>query len=103
MLAHGRHFYGIFATDNAPNPANFPYGVRYQRNVNFATQQLLDLTNTIVIPPSIDPFFFEITFGLLVADPARRACHRGDLRYAGSEGRGEERNPGAPPAHSSSS
>jgi hypothetical protein len=62
MLAHGRHFYGTFATDNTPNPTNFPHGVRYQRNANFATQQLLDLTNTIVIPPSIDPFFFEITF-----------------------------------------
>jgi hypothetical protein len=62
MLAHQRHFYGTFATDNTPNSANFPHGVRYQRNVNFAAQQLLDLTSTIVIPPSIDPFFFEITF-----------------------------------------
>jgi hypothetical protein len=62
MLAHGRRFFGAYATDNTPSPANFPHGVRYQRNANFATQQLFDLTNTIVILPSIDPFFFEITF-----------------------------------------
>jgi hypothetical protein len=30
--------------------------------VNFATKQLFDLTNTIVISPSIDPFFFEISW-----------------------------------------
>jgi hypothetical protein len=62
MLAHGRDFYGTFATDNTPDLANFPHGVRYQRNVNFATKQLFDLTNTIVIPASIDPFFFEISW-----------------------------------------
>jgi hypothetical protein len=62
MLAHGRDFYGTFATDNTPDLANFPHGVRYQRNVNFATKQLFDLTNTIVITASIDPFFFEISW-----------------------------------------
>jgi hypothetical protein len=62
MLAHGRHFYGTFATDNTPDPANFPHGVRYQRNANFTTKQLLNLAGNPVIPPSIDPFFFEITF-----------------------------------------
>jgi hypothetical protein len=62
MLAHGRDFYGTFATDNTPDLANFPHGVRYQRNVNFATKQLFDLTNTVVIPSSIDPFFFEISW-----------------------------------------
>ncbi len=62
MLAHGRHFYGTFATDNTPDLANFPHGVRYQRNANFATKQLLNLAGIAVIPPSIDPFFFEITF-----------------------------------------
>jgi hypothetical protein len=51
-----------FATDNTPALANFPYGVRYQRNVNFATNQLFDLTNTFVIAPSIDPFFFKISW-----------------------------------------
>jgi hypothetical protein len=62
IQTHGRDFYGTFATDNTPDLANFPYGVRYQRNVNFATKQLFDLTNTVVIPPSIDPFFFTISW-----------------------------------------
>jgi hypothetical protein len=35
---------------------------RYERNVNFATKQLVDLTNTVVIPASIDPFFFKISW-----------------------------------------
>jgi hypothetical protein len=62
LQAHGRDFYGTFATDNTPDLANFPHGVRYQRNVNFATKQLFDLTNAVVIPPSIDPFFFKISW-----------------------------------------
>ncbi len=61
LQAHGRDFYGTFATDNTPDLANFPHGVRYQRNVNFAANQLLDLTGTAVIPASIDPFFFKIS------------------------------------------
>jgi hypothetical protein len=60
LLAHGRDFYGTFATNNTPDLTNFPHGARYQRNVNFATKQLLDLTGAIVIPSSIDPFFFKI-------------------------------------------
>jgi hypothetical protein len=62
MLAHGRHFYGTLATDNTPDPANFPHGVRYQRNANFTTKQLLNLAGIAVIPASIDPFFFEISW-----------------------------------------
>jgi len=62
LQAHGREFYGTFATDNTPDLANFPHGVRYQRNLNFATKQLFDLTNTVVIPASIDPFFFKISW-----------------------------------------
>ena len=62
LQTHGRDFYGTFATDNTPDLANFPHGVRYQRNVNFTAKQLLDLTGTIVIPASIDPFFFKISW-----------------------------------------
>jgi hypothetical protein len=62
LQAHGRDFYGTFATDNTPDLANFPHGVRYQRNVNFTTKQLLDLANNPVIAPSIDPFFFKISW-----------------------------------------
>lgn len=62
LQAHGRDFYGTFATDNTPDLANFPHGVRYQRNVNFATKQLFNLAGTTVIPASIDPFFFKISW-----------------------------------------
>ncbi|MGF6782144.1 sialidase family protein [Paraburkholderia sp. GAS334] len=62
LQAHGRDFYGTFATDNTPDLANFPHGVRYQRNVNFTTKQLLDLAGNPVIAPSIDPFFFKISW-----------------------------------------
>jgi hypothetical protein len=62
LQAHGRDFFGTFATDNTPDLANFPHGVRYQRNVNFATKQLLDLAGNPVIAASIDPFFFKISW-----------------------------------------
>jgi hypothetical protein len=59
MVSRGEDFYGIFCANNAPDLANFPHGVRYQRNVDFAAQQLLDLGgNPVVI--SIDPFFFHL-------------------------------------------
>ena len=42
MMAVGSAFYGIFSADNTPDVANFPNGVTYQRNANFATKTLLD-------------------------------------------------------------
>ena len=45
MMAVGQSFYGIFTADNTPDLANFPNGVTYQRNANFATKTLLDLGN----------------------------------------------------------
>jgi len=61
MVAVGKNFYGIFSTSNVPNPANFPSGVKYQRNADFTTQKLLRIDNTSVVSPSIDPFFFKLT------------------------------------------
>jgi hypothetical protein len=61
MVAVGNDFYGIFSANNTPAGANFPNGVAYQRNVNFATQRLLNLDNITPVNPSIDPFFFKIT------------------------------------------
>ena len=59
MVAWGEDFYGIFCANNTPDLANFPHGVRYQRNADFATHQLLDLSgNPVAI--SIDPFFFHL-------------------------------------------
>lgn len=60
LLAAGRSFYGVFSANNTPDLANFPQGVRYQRNVNFTTKTLLALDNTTAVVPSIDPFFFAV-------------------------------------------
>ena len=61
VMAVGRTFYGIFSANNTPNNANFPSGVTYQRNANFATQKLLNLDNLTPVAVSIDPFFFSVT------------------------------------------
>lgn len=60
LVAAGRSFYGAFSANNKPDMANFPHGVRYQRNANFTTNTLLALDNTTVVPWSIDPFFFAV-------------------------------------------
>lgn len=59
IVSVGKDFYGIFSTNNTPDAANFPNGVRYQRNANFNTRQLLSLNNQPVAT-SIDPFFFKL-------------------------------------------
>lgn len=59
LMAVGRDFYGIFSANNTPDLANFPNGVKYQRNADFATKTLLD-SNNRPVPVSIDPFFFRI-------------------------------------------
>jgi Abnormal spindle-like microcephaly-assoc'd, ASPM-SPD-2-Hydin len=61
LLAVGKDFYGIFSASNAPSKANFPSGVTYQRNVNWATQTLLGNDGVTPVPVSIDPFFFKLT------------------------------------------
>jgi hypothetical protein len=61
LVAVDNVFYGIFSGSNHPDHANFPSGVTYQRNVNWNTQQLLDLDGTTAVPDSIDPFFFAWT------------------------------------------
>jgi hypothetical protein len=57
----GTTFYGIFSANNTPDNANFPNGVKYQRNANFTTHQLLNVDNATPVAVSIDPFFFSIT------------------------------------------
>jgi hypothetical protein len=59
MMAVDDAFYGIFTGNNTPDHANFPNGVIYQRNADFATKTLLDLSNNPV-PISIDPFVFKV-------------------------------------------
>ena len=59
LLALKSHFYGIFCANNTPDNANFPSGVSYQRNADFAAHVLLNVNNTTQVPISIDPFFFH--------------------------------------------
>jgi hypothetical protein len=60
VVAVDRTFYGVFSASNAPDAANFPNGVTYQRNANFSTRQLLDVNGTSPVAVSIDPFFFRV-------------------------------------------
>jgi hypothetical protein len=61
LTAVGPTFYGIFSANNTPDNANFPNGVKFQRNANFTTHQLLNVDNQTPVSVSIDPFFFSIT------------------------------------------
>lgn len=61
MKSPGKDFYGIFSASNRPDNANFPLGVTYLRNANFATQTLLAADGVTAVPVSIDPFFFCLT------------------------------------------
>jgi hypothetical protein len=60
LVAVGQTFFGIFSTNNKPDMANFPNGVKYQRNANFTTRTLLSVNGTTSVPISIDPFFFKV-------------------------------------------
>jgi hypothetical protein len=61
LVTVGRSFYGVFSASNVPDLNNFPQGVTYQRNADFTTNQLRDVTNTANVDVSIDPFFFRVT------------------------------------------
>lgn len=61
LLAVGKDFCGIFSTSNIPDPANFPSGVMYQRNADFATHRLFANNGTSIVQASIDPFFLKVT------------------------------------------
>jgi hypothetical protein len=68
LLAVGRTFYGIFSANNTPDRNNFPFlqtfpsGLIYQREADFNTHTLSDKQNNVAsVPPSIDPFFLEVT------------------------------------------
>jgi hypothetical protein len=61
MMAVGDGFCGVFSANNKPDPANFPQGVTYLRNHDFATKKLFAVNGTTEVAPSIDPFFFRYT------------------------------------------
>jgi hypothetical protein len=61
LLAVGKDFHGIFSANNRPDAANFPSGVKYQRNADFAARRLLANNGTTTVPASIDPFYFKLS------------------------------------------
>lgn len=62
VMAVGETFYGVFSATNIPNSANFPQGVTFARNANFNTQTLLNTDGVTAVNPSIDPFFFKVSY-----------------------------------------
>ena len=62
IVAVGETFFGVFCANNTPSLQNFPQGVMYHRNHNFATKTLLGLNGVTPVAPSIDPFFFKTGF-----------------------------------------
>ena len=66
LMTVGTTFYGIFSANNTPDNANFPNGVTYQRNANFATHKLLNVDNATPVAVSIDPFFFTVTEQIII-------------------------------------
>lgn len=59
LVCVGNEFRGVFSASNAPVLDNFPCGVRYQRNVDFAKERLLS-TGGSQVGISIDPFYFSV-------------------------------------------
>jgi len=61
IVSAGRTFYGVFCANNTPDPANFPNGVKFQRNhATSAPFRLLSSDGSKTVAPSIDPFFFRV-------------------------------------------
>ena len=70
LVAAGTDFFGIFSASNFPDSANFLPGVVFQRFVDWGTHKLYaDAAHTIEIPPSIDPYFFEVDAGPQIQVP----------------------------------
>jgi hypothetical protein len=61
LLALDTSFHGVFSANNTPDPGNFPQGVSYQRNADFAGHRLLALDNVTTVNVSIDPFYALVT------------------------------------------
>jgi hypothetical protein len=59
LISIEKDFYGVFSAYNEPDLANFPKGVTYLRNHKFSTKELLDLTNSKSVKPSVDPLFLH--------------------------------------------
>jgi hypothetical protein len=57
LVAVGKDFHAAFCGFNQPINANFPNGVTYLRNADFANQRLLGNDGVTVRASSIDPFY----------------------------------------------
>jgi hypothetical protein len=60
VVAAGKNFYGVFSGFNLADTANFPQGVSYLRNHDFAAKKLRNVANSADVAESIDPFFFRV-------------------------------------------
>lgn len=61
LMAVEDKFYGVFSANNFPDKSNFYPDVKYQRQVDWNTHQLFgDAAHTVVVSPSIDPYFFTV-------------------------------------------
>src|SRR5258708_4722591 len=79
LVAADNSFVGMFSASNYPDKANFMNGVQYQREVNWTTHKLYtNAAHTVEVPPSIDPFFFEI--GTNVCNISRAFCNICEFR-----------------------
>jgi len=69
LIAVADVFHGIYTAGNTPDLANFPFGVRYQRNADFTSHQLLQVNLAPPPPPdvSMDPFYFKVARPKLTA------------------------------------
>jgi Repeat of unknown function (DUF346) len=85
LMAVGQDFYGIFSANNTPDNANFPQGVRYQRNANFNTRTLLNVNGVTPVAVSIDPFFLKAT-GQMGPTAAAWSAGRLDAFVVGTDG-----------------
>lgn len=57
LVAVGKDFHGAFCGFNLPVSANFPQGISYLRNADFAGRRLLGNDGVTQRTPSIDPFY----------------------------------------------
>jgi hypothetical protein len=70
LVSSGRNFVGMFSASNYPDKAKFIKGVKYQREVNWASHKLFsDAAHTTEVSPSIDPFFFEADWSICDSIP----------------------------------
>ena len=80
ITAVGTTFYGTFCANNTPDPANFPNGVKFERNrTKCAPYGLLGGDRVTPVAASIDPFFFRIKQGIPKAAGGAPAAGTGSL------------------------